>query len=411
VKQETLKGFVLEPKPELNGKKERIVGEWDVQSWTNPRIRYKVRRDGSKWSCECYFFTERIAKSDKPSRACKHISEVKENLGLIKEDVTGYKSAIQKALRRGDLPLLKLSFSKLQEVEPKWIGWRLPILAAEESWKYMGIAGRYAFGEESTRENIFKLLANIALHPKNKEAEGLNIHADKIIKHSEDPNVLIKDPERMIIFNGWMGVKQRLDLIETDPDTFWGWFQYGDNEFAGEIVRTARRRSKFGGMSGDKTLLFVAAYLACVTKVDPIELEEVPKEEEVVAATEIPSYCWDMHTSVGKIAYYQTKKAIGDEDMGEYIAMECWFNISSAMTDFLIEDSYWWNLCLDAWAKRRGKTRAQTEADWERWMPRIMERVEKMLKGKRNRNPDHPQTTNGAAPDALPVRKEEIDPF
>lgn len=312
MEQETLKGFDLEPKPELNGKKERIVGEWDVPSWTNQRDVYKVRRDGSKWTCTCYFFTERIQKSEKPNRPCKHISSKKEELGLVKEDLSGYKSAIQKALRRGSLPLLKLSFSKLMEVEPKWITWRLPILAAEESWKYMGIAGKYAFGAESTRENIWKLLANIALHPKNKEAEGLNIFGDKITKHNEDPNVLIKDPKRMAIFNGWMEIRKKLDLIETDPETFWNWFQYGDNEFAGEIVRTARRRSKFGGMSGDKMLLFVAAYLACVTKVEPIVLDEVPAEEEIEPAKEIPTYCYDMHSGPGKIVYYQMKKILGE---------------------------------------------------------------------------------------------------
>ena len=300
----------------------------------------------------------------------------------MKEDMSGYKSAIQKSLRRGDLPLLKLSFSKLMEVEPKWIGWRLPILCAEESFHFTGLGGRYAFGEQSTRENIWKLLANIALHPKNKEAEGLNIFGDKITKHNEDPNVLIKDPKRMAIFNGWMEIRKKLDLIETDPETFWGWFSYGDNEFAGEIVRTARRRSKFGGMSGDKMLLFVAAYLACVTKVEPIVLDEVPAEEEIEPAKEIPTYCYDMHSGPGKIVYYQMKKILGEE-MGEYIAMECWFNISSAWCNTMVEDSYFWDLCLNAWAKRRGKTRAQTEKDWEQWMPRIREKVEKILVARR----------------------------
>jgi len=360
--------------------KEKKTGEWKVKSWSNENY-YDVKRDGSKWSCSCYFFTERIAKSEGKKRDCKHISQVKESLGLIKEDLSGFKSAIQKSLRRGDLPLLRLCFTKLWETEPKWISWRLVILCAEESWKYTGIAGQLSWPEPQ-RDEIWKLLCNVATHPKNKEAEGLNIFADKIVKHNEDPTEMIKDPARMAIFNGWMTIRSKLDLIETDPETFWSWFQYGDNEFAGEIVRTARRRSKFGGMSGDKTLLFVAAYLACVTKVEPIVLDEVPAEEEIEPAKEIPTYCWDVHTGVGKIAYYQTRKAIGDESMGEYIAMECSFNIESARTDSLEEDSFWWNLCLAAWAKRRGKTRAQTEKDWAEWGPRIRERVEKMMKAK-----------------------------
>jgi len=386
VKQNAFSGFEPEPKPE---KKEKPVGEWDVPSWTNPRIRYKVRRDGSKWTCDCYYFTERIQKSDKPNRPCKHITKQKEDLGLIKvrEDLTGHKSAVQKALRRGSLPLLKLAFSKLMEVEPKWITWRIVILAAEEAWPYMGIAGRYAFGEESTRENIWKLLANIALHPKNKEAEGLNILADKVEKLKEDPKKLIKDPARMAIFNGWMTIRQSMGLLETDPETFWGWFSTGENEFAREIVMTARRRSKFGGMSGDKMLLFVAAYLACVTKVDPIELEEVPTEEEVEPAKEIPRHCFDVHTGVGKIVYYQFKKMLGEE-MGEYVGMELWFNLGSAWCDNLVEDSYFWDLCLNAWAKRRGKTLDECRRDYGLWIPRIKEKVEKILVARsRNAKP------------------------
>jgi hypothetical protein len=223
----------------------------------------------------------------------------------------------------------------------------------------------------------------VATHPKNKEAEGLNILADKCEKLKENPKKLIKDPERMAIFNGWMEIRKKVGLLETDPEAFWGLFSYGDNEFAGEIVRTARRRSKFGGMSGDKMLLFVAAYLACSTKVEPIELEEVPKEEEVEAAEEIPSYCWDMHTSIGKIAHYQIRKMFQDESMGEYVSMELWFNLGSAWCDSMVEDSFWWNLCLEAWAKRRGKTLNECREDFKRWWPKIRERVEKMLVARR----------------------------
>ena len=363
------------PKPEV---KEKKVGQWDVKSWTSNQT-YKVRRDGSKWTCECYFFTERIAKSDKPNRPCKHIAQIKEMLGLQKTDDSGYKSAIQKSLRRGDLPLLKLSFQKLMECDPKWILWRLPILAAEESFLYTGMAGQLSWPEPQ-REDIWRLLVNVATHPKNKEAEGLNILADKVERLKENPKKLIKDPERMAIFNGWMSIRQSMGLFETDPETFWGWFST-ENEFAREIVATAKRRSKFGSMSGDKMLLFVAAYLACVAKVDPIELEDVPTEEEVEALAEIPWYCYDMHTGIGKIVYYQFKKMLGEE-MGEYVGMELWFNISSALTDSLVDDCYWWELCLNAWAKRRGKTRAQTETDWVLWMPRIKERVEKIVKAK-----------------------------
>lgn len=370
----------MEPKPEPEVK-EKKTGEWDVKSWTSDLI-YKVRRDGSRWSCECYFFRERILKSDKPKRDCKHIRQKKEELGLVKPDSSGYKSGIQKALRRGDLPLLKLCFTKLWETEPKWISWRLVILCAEESWKYMGIAGQLSWPEPQ-REDIWCLLVNVATHPKNKEAEGLNIFADKCEKLKENPKRLIKDPVRMEIFNGWIGIKEKIEMMESDPEAFWGLFIMPESEFAKEIVWTAKRRSKFGGMSGDKMLLFVAAYLACVTKVDPIELDEVLTEEEVEALQEIPWYCYDMHTGIGKIAHYQIKKLFRDESMGEYVAMELWFNLGSAWCDKMVEDSYFWDLCLEAWAKRRKKTLNECREDYRKWIPKIKEKVEKILVARR----------------------------
>jgi hypothetical protein len=386
VKQDCFKGFEPEPKPEKNGKKEKVVQEWDVPSWTDSTMRYKVRREGSKWTCTCYFFTERIQKSEKPNRDCKHIQFKKEELGIIKEDLSGYKSAIQKALRRGSLPLLKISFSKLWEMEPKWLLWRLPILAAEETWAYTGYAGPIAFDQNPQREDVWKLLANIALHPKNKEAEGIRILADKCILHKEDPKKLIRNVERLNVFYGWMEVKKRIETIETDKEGFWTWWNgwlRPENDFAAEILRTCKRRVYFGGMSGDKELLLTVAYFACVMKVDPFELEEVPAEEEVEALPDIPWYCWDMHTSIGKIAYYQIKKMFQDESMGEYVGMELWFNLGSAWCDSLVEDSYWWELCLKAWAKRRKKTLDQCRVDYERWIPKIRERVERILAARR----------------------------
>ena len=186
----------------------------------------------------------------------------------------------------------------------------------------------------------------------------------------------------MEIFNGWIGIKEKIGMLESDPETFWGLFIMPESEFAKEIVWTAKRRSKFGGMSGDKLLLFVAGYLACVTKVDPIELEEVPKEEDVEPMKELPAYVYDMHSGHGKIVYYQFKKMLGEE-MGEYVGMELWFNLGSAWCDSMVEDSYWWNLCLEAWAKRRGKTLNECREDFDHWWPRIREKVEKILVARR----------------------------
>jgi hypothetical protein len=80
------------------------------------------------------------------------------------------------------------------------------------------------------------------------------------------------------------------------------------------------------------------------------------------------------------------KKILGEE-MGEYIAMECWFNLQSALCNEMIGDSFWWNLCLEGWAKRRGKTLDECRMDFKQWWPKIRQKVEGMMAAKPRRHP------------------------
>ena len=90
-------------------KKDAITREWKVPSFTSEK-EYLVTQTGTKWSCDCPYFKEK-------KRQCKHITFKKQELGLVKPDMSGLKSAIQKAIRRGDLSLLRLSFQRLWEMQ------------------------------------------------------------------------------------------------------------------------------------------------------------------------------------------------------------------------------------------------------------------------------------------------------
>jgi hypothetical protein len=348
-------------------KQDLTIQEWTVPSFTSDQV-YIVRSEGSKWSCNCPYFTAR-------KRQCKHITFKKQELGLIKPDMTSAKSAIQKALRRGDLPLLKLAFSNLWEKERKWLCWRLPILTSEENWKYTGWAGRIGFVENPQRDRVWSLLASIALNPKDKDAEGMRLAVNDLLKNGWPIEDWI-EPERVRLVQGWIDIKKK---FFKDRDKFWESIT-PQTDYADEIVRTCKRRR--GGMIDDQELLGVTAYLACATAVEQPVLDQVIKEEDVEVPLEIPWWSCDFHTSIGKIAQAAVKKMFADKDMAHYVASDLWFNCESSKCDRLVEHSYFWPLCLKLWRHARGKTEAQVEADWGYWGPKIKALVEKSMRNQ-----------------------------
>lgn len=313
----------IEKKPKKI-QKEAVAQEWKVPSFTSEK-EYMVRQEGKRWICSC------LSKR----KPCKHVVLIKERLGLAKPDLSGLKSAIQKSVRRGDLSLLKLSFGKLWELDRRWVLLRLPILAGEESDPYTGLAGRVSFKENPSRGEVWSVLANITLRPKCKEAEGLRIAWKYNLQEMGDwkPEDWVQG-EKLEILKGWIEISDDLERAETDKE-WWKRFE-PKTEYAKETVRTCKRRFYYGGMRDDRELMVTVAYLACVENLEESELIDVPREEDVEPAKELPWYVWDMHTSIGKIALYSMKKKFSDKSQGDYVASELWFNCESAKCDRLV---------------------------------------------------------------------------
>ena len=342
---------------------EKIIQEWKVQSWTSDAL-YTVRRDGSKWSCTCYYWQNK-------KKQCKHITQKKQELGLIKPDLSHYRSAIQKAIRRGDLSLLKKCFSKLWEEDSSWLKWRLPVLACEEIWPFTGIAVEMAMDKEIGREQIWKLLANLTLKPKNKEAEGIAELLFLYKTRGFDAEKFIEDEAKLRMFKEILKLKENEKLWKENKEEYWKLYSEPLNEASKNFFNQIKRRINYAGPSD---MFVVAAYFSTIYELEEVVLDEVTGEEEVEPAVQIPWYCYDMHTSVGKQVYYQLKKAYGEE-MGEYLGNELWWFEESAVCDRLVEDSYWWWKNREIWYRKRGKTVEQAEKDWEIWGPEIKDRV------------------------------------
>ena len=47
------------------------------------------------------------------------------------------KSAIQKAIRRGNIAILKKCFGYFTLYEKSWLDWRFPVLVVEENWEML----------------------------------------------------------------------------------------------------------------------------------------------------------------------------------------------------------------------------------------------------------------------------------
>jgi hypothetical protein len=351
-------------------KKEVTIKEWKVPSFSSDQV-YTVRNEGSRWICTCPSYLKR-------RRQCKHIVHIRQRLGLVREDLSPWKSAIQKSIRRGDLALLKLSFGKLWEIDPKWLLWRFPILCGEESEMFVGIGGRVSFTENPSREEIWKVLANMTIQAKSKEAEGLRVFSRQIIEQKWNPEDFVEG-ERLRELLAWMDVQKRIDWDGTNKQEFWSWFNAGENPYVKETLTTCKRRFYTGGMGGDRELMVTIAWM-CVTRPwqEP-EMIEVPKEENVEPAKGLPWYVWDMHTSIGKIVRLELRKLIEDRMEWRYVTDDLWFNQESAKCDRLAEGSFWWPLMVNALWKRYGRMPEEAERDWQVWRPRIKALVEKEM--------------------------------
>jgi hypothetical protein len=356
--------------PGIKEKQHKQVSEWQVGSFTSDTT-YTVKQDGKRWTCTCPSYM-------KKKKACKHIQRIREKLGLSKPDASGWKSGIQKGIRRNDLPLLRLCFDRLWQDKTlrRWLLWRLPILAGEEVESYVGLTSRLQ--GNASRESVWELLARMSVSHKSKESEGLRVCSHLVIEQKWSPEDFVQG-ERLRELLSWMEIQKRIDWDGKNKEEFWSWFNVSMNEYAKETLITCKRRFYTGGMGGDRELMITIAWM-CVTRPWPEpEIMDVPKEEDVEPAKGLPWYVLDMHTGVGKAIRSELRKLIEDRMEWRYVTDDLWFNSESAQVDRLFPDSFWWPTMLRMLWKKYGKTEQEAKQDWQVWRPRIKALVEKEM--------------------------------
>jgi hypothetical protein len=106
---------------------------------------------------------------------------------------------------------------------------------------------------------------------------------------------------------------------------------------------------------------------------------EVPQEQDIEPSQNLPWWCHDQHSRIGKIVSWKLRQTIQDKQEWKYVADDLWFNMESARCNELAHGSFWWPLMLSMLWKKHGRTADQAEKDWETWGPRIRALVEKSM--------------------------------
>lgn len=353
------------PSKPKKGKKDVTIREYQVPSFSSDQV-YTVRNEGSKWTCTCPSYL-------KQRKQCRHIVFQKQKLGLVKPDSSGWKSGVQKALRRGSLPLLKLSFGMLWELDKAWLKWRMAILCGEESERFVGMSGRI-----SEREDAWRLLVSMAISPKSKESEGLRICSHIILEEGWRAEDFVSG-ERLFQLKAWMDVQARIDWDGKHMEEFWSSFQ-ASSSYARETITTCKKRFSRWGMIGDRELMVTVGFLASTTEWTEPEMAVVPKEGEVESMESLPYYVFDRHTAIGKVVYYRIRKMFPKKKEGDYWGDDLIFNMQSAFCDRLAPGSFWWPLMLRMLWQKYNKTPQEAERDWAEWSKKVKEMTEKAMK-------------------------------
>lgn len=367
--QQKLPGIPSKPKKD---KKDVTIREWRVPSFRSNK-EYVVRQEEKKWTCTCPSYMKR-------KKVCKHIQRIREKLGLSKPDASGWKSGIQKGIRRNDLPLLRLCFDRLWQDKTlrRWLLWRLPILAGEEVESYVGLTSRLQ--GNASRESVWELLARMSVSHKSKESEGLRVCSHLVIEQKWSPEDFVQG-ERLRELLSWMEIQKRIDWDGKNKEEFWSSFQTLSS-YAKETITTSKKRFYGGGMACDKELMVTVAWMASREDWQEPEAFPVPGEDAVQKITTLPFFIYDGHTSIGRLIHAQLRKVIPDKEQWRYVTDDLQFNMESARCDRLTGNSFWWPLMVNALWRRYGRTAEQAEKDWETWRPVIQKMIEEQIRGK-----------------------------
>jgi len=270
------------------------------------------------------------------------------------------KSAVQKAIRRGDLGVLRWSLDRVwRRPEGRaWLCRRLPILAGEELWSHVGWAGytgrigqalvKRPGAEQAARVVLEGAAAALAAAVKNKDAEGLQTLA----RWGEDLPASVGALTAAL----QAGQALRVAVITFallgqggDPWTvLLGWAATHGTTESVLVVEEARARYGRGALEDDQRLFVGAAVLAALypeqvathIELHPVEAFAVPPDWVVA----------DMHTDLGRRALSRVAKA---RNIPRETLSTLWFYMESARLDRERTDG-WWPTAVETILQRHG---------------------------------------------------------
>jgi 16S rRNA G966 N2-methylase RsmD len=265
------------------------------------------------------------------------------------------RSLLQKAVRRGNLEVTKLSINNIiRNNDFDWLRKRLAVVTFEECWTY-GLEVSYEKNEEIVTEHYIKIARTV----KNKNAAGLGSLAYALSRG--DLSVFFGDQEDKAI-------KIIAEAIKR-PNDFWEWTRKQKlSELQRLLVEKADKGFRKAGWPWDRAFAQAAAYLAISTQIPEIQYTQASSTEDFPFWVGI-----DKHTQEGKKAIREAAKRIGfNANKALWLA----FYFESVKCNALYY-SPWWEKEIAWRMKKIGLAITEANAIWEKMRPILIELLTK----------------------------------
>jgi len=276
--------------------------------------------------------------------------------------IYGARSAIQKAIRRGDVDLCKTAFDVLwkNEEQRKWLKWRIYSLVVEEAYYLSGELAVFLSSNPKTEKEWRTFLYKLCVAPKAKDNNALWFLYSK--NHIQDIEYWSNRCNVAKFFFSFPGVSftelsKNKNYIADLSNKMFDYIQKSKNLslYESKAIELLHKRSLAGGMTGDRCICITAMLLIAELHINESQINELIEKSVQLwvkrygvrkpKTVEYPWYVFDMHTQVGKIAMNIFLKKHAEKLGLQNIDFQWfWFWIESGvLADYLVfDDSKGW---------------------------------------------------------------------
>ena len=236
----------------------------------------------------------------------------------VKDLCWGARSGIQKAIRREDIGLADFCFDLLWNDTKHWqwfVPHRIAAIVAEDCWQFGGELALTMAHTPKQNDELYKhwrkFILRLAAYPSDKEAAGLLY----LVLNAEKWNIQRTDKEWLALRELCELVKQRLgkpELLSLSADIMpicSKYFSRRLTNYENAAVHMYAQRMNpagWGGFWSDKMTCLAAIVLIYSRGLVQAEvkktLQNALKKQHITRHKDLPWYCYDQHTFVGKRA-------------------------------------------------------------------------------------------------------------